>query len=91
MATSISRGIGLLRCSQPKPLFEQNKLFILIVNNWNDKCRTKHMDIRYDYVRKLVHINQIQVLYSLTTTMIADILTKLLDNILEKSNFAPQQ
>jgi len=37
------------------------------------------MDIRYHYVRELVHTNQIQVLYRPTTTMIAEILTKPLD------------
>ena len=62
--------------SQPTPLFEDNKSAIHIVKNWNDKGRTKHMDIHYHYVRELVHTNQIQVLYRPTTTMIAHILTK---------------
>ena len=46
------------------------------MGNRNDKGRTKHMYIRYHYVREFVPTNQIQVLYRPTTTMIADILTK---------------
>ena len=40
--------------SKPTILYEDNKSAIHIVHNGNDKCRTKHIDIRYDYVRDLV-------------------------------------
>ena len=65
--------------SQPTPLYEDNKSAIHIVNNGKDKGRTKHMDIRYYYVRELVQSNHITVLYKPTTSMVADVFTKPLD------------
>jgi hypothetical protein len=63
----------------PTILYEDNKSAIHIVNNGNDKGRTKHMDVRYHYVRELVAEKAILVEYKPTTQMIADILTKPLD------------
>jgi hypothetical protein len=63
----------------PTILYEDNKSAIHIVNNGNDKGRTKHMDIRYHLVRDLVKDNIISVTYKPTEDMVADIITKPLD------------
>jgi len=62
----------------PTILYEDNKSAIHIVHNGNDKGRTKHMDIRYHYVRVLVQQHHILIIYrpTLTTLLTADILTK---------------
>ena len=65
--------------TSPTTLYEDNKSAIHIVNNGNDKGRTKHMDIRYHLVRDLVKNHHISVCYKPTEDMIADILTKPLD------------
>ena len=40
--------------STPTIIYEDNKSAINIIQNGNDKGRTKHMDIRYHYIRELV-------------------------------------
>jgi len=65
--------------TSPTTLYEDNKSAIHIVNNGNDKGRTKHMDIRYHLVRDLVKNHHISVCYKPTEDMVADILTKPLD------------
>ena len=64
--------------------YEDNKSAIFVVSNGNDKGRTKHMDIRYHFVRELVQTNHITVLYKPAPFMVADMLTKPLDF---KTNF----
>jgi hypothetical protein len=61
-------------------LYEDNKSAIHIVQNGNDKGRTKHMDVRYHLFRDLVQDKLIKVDYMPTESMTADILTKLLDS-----------
>jgi hypothetical protein len=47
-----------------------------MVNNGNDKGRTKHIDVRFHYVREMIENKQIIVEYRPTKEMVADILTK---------------
>jgi hypothetical protein len=61
-------------------LYEDNKSAIHIVQNGNDKGRTKHMDVRYHLLRDLVKDKIIHVEYMSTENMTADILTKPLDS-----------
>jgi hypothetical protein len=63
----------------PTILFEDNKSAIHIAQNGNDKGRTKHMDVRYHYLRDLIHQKAISVQYMPTNLMTSDILTKPLD------------
>ena len=63
----------------PTLVHEDNKSTITIISNGNDKGRTKHMDIRYHYVRELVQRKQITVTYCPSSQMTADMLTKPLD------------
>jgi len=64
----------------PTILYEDNKSAIHIVQNGNDKGRTKHMDVRYHLIRDLVQNKTINVTYMPTESMTADILTKPLDS-----------
>ena len=66
----------------PTIMYEDNKSDIHIVQNGNDKGRTKHMDVRYHLIRELVKDNIIQVHCKPTEDMIADILTKPVDSII---------
>ena len=63
----------------PTILYEDNKSAIHIVQNGNDKGRTKHMDVRYHLIRDLVKSAVIQIQCQPTESMVADILTKPLD------------
>ena len=59
--------------TQPTILYEENKSAIHIALNGNDKGRTKHMDVRYHYIRELVKEGAITVEYMPTLSMTADI------------------
>jgi hypothetical protein len=47
-----------------------------MVEKGNDKGRTKHIDVRYHYIREMVENGEIKVEYLRTEDMIADMLTK---------------
>ena len=65
--------------TSPTLVHEDNKSTIIIISNGNDKGRTKHMDIRYHYIRELVQRKQLSVTYCPSPQMTADMLTKSLD------------
>ena len=50
-----------------------------MVYNGNDKGRTKHIDIRFHYIREMIANNQVSVTYLNTEDMISDMLTKPLE------------
>jgi hypothetical protein len=60
----------------PTLVFEDNMSTILLVKNGNDKGKTKHMDVRYHYIKELVDHGKIILQHLSTTEMISDILTK---------------
>ena len=57
-------------------VFEDNRGAISLSKNPKDHTRTKHIDIKYHYVRDAVQKNEIDVQHSETKQMIADTLTK---------------
>lgn len=57
-------------------ILEDNQGAIAIAKNPVDHARTKHIDIRYHYIRECVQNGQIQLKYCCTENMKADILTK---------------
>jgi hypothetical protein len=63
---------------QPGPtvVYEDNQATIKMVNNGNDKGRTKHIDVRFHYIREMIEQGQIKMEYKRTEDMVADILTK---------------
>lgn len=60
----------------PTVILEDNQGAIAIAKNPVDHSRTKHIDIRYHYIRECVQNGQIQLQYCPTEDMKADILTK---------------
>jgi hypothetical protein len=61
----------------PTTLMEDNQGAIAITKNPIAHARTKHIDIRYHYIRKAVNEGTIiEVGYCPTKQMIADVLTK---------------
>jgi hypothetical protein len=65
---------------QPTMIYEDNLSTIHMVQNGNDKGRTKHMDVRYHFIRTLLLSKKVQLSHLPTHEMTADILTKPLDS-----------
>ena len=60
----------------PITLYIDNTSTICIANNSATTKRSKHMDVRYHYVREEVNSLHIKTVHCPTVEMIADILTK---------------
>ena len=60
----------------PTVLMEDNQGAIAIAKNPIVHARTKHIDIRYHYIREAVQGRTIKLEYCPTNEMLADILTK---------------
>jgi hypothetical protein len=58
------------------PIFSDNQACIALAKDPVAHSRTKHIDVRYHYIRQLVTFNKATVSYLSTVDMIADILTK---------------
>ena len=61
---------------EPTVIFEDNQSTICIAQNPQYHSKTKHIDIKYHYVRKKVLDSTIELRYCPTSEMTADILTK---------------
>ena len=57
-------------------IFDDNRGCISISENNRTDARTKHIDVKYHFVRPLIRNQQIQVKYLSTDEMLADIFTK---------------
>jgi len=62
--------------SDATTLYEDNQGTIALAKNPKSHSRTKHIDIKYHYVRESVEEKNIKLVYCSTEGMIADILTK---------------
>ena len=62
--------------SGPMLIYEDNQGAIALTNNPSFHERSKHIDVRYHYIRELVQANAICLDYCQTDQMIADALTK---------------
>jgi len=60
----------------PTILYEDNQSTIHMINNDSNSQKTKHIDVRYNYVREKVAAGDIVMKYCMTTEMTSDILTK---------------
>ncbi|KAJ8454043.1 hypothetical protein ONZ45_g19461 [Pleurotus djamor] len=65
---------------KPLTLFCDNQAAIALTKDHQFHVRTKHIDIRYHFVRWVVESGAIKVAYCPTDEMIADVLTKALPN-----------
>ena len=77
-AVWLRRLLQSLREGQARPttIFEDNRGAISLSKNPKDHTRTKHIDIKYHYVRDAVQNNEIDIQPCETKQMIADNLTK---------------
>ena len=57
-------------------IFEDNQGCIALAKNPVSHERTKHIDIRYHFIRELVEAKMIDLQYLPTADMLADLLTK---------------
>ena len=62
--------------AEPVTIYEDNQSAICIAKNPQSHHKTKHVDIKYHYVRDKVQDVTIKIQYCPTNDMIADILTK---------------
>jgi hypothetical protein len=67
---------------QPIVIHEDNKAALLVAENHRFSERTKHVAVKYFFIRDCVHDNIIVIIYCPTTDMIADIFTKPLGKII---------
>ena len=58
------------------PLCGNNQGALFIAQNPVQECRSKHIAIRYHYVRERVELEEIELFYVPTDNNIADIFTK---------------
>ena len=70
--------LDLLEKNQAVPMYSDNQACIAISQDPTSHRRTKHIDIRYHYIRELIAYRKTTVTYLATQDMITDLLTKLL-------------
>ena len=58
------------------PILSDNQACLTIAQDPTSHSRTKHIDVRYHYIRELIAYGKTTVGYTPTESMIADILTK---------------
>jgi hypothetical protein len=69
---------------KPIPLYCNTQSAIALAQNDNYHARTKHIDIRYHFIRYVIEQGHIHLIYCPTDEMTADILTKALPSIKAK-------
>ena len=67
--------------STPTPLKCDNQSAIALANSGVMNARTKHIDIRYHYVREAIENDIISLSYLHTNDQVADVLTKALPRV----------
>ena len=66
--------------TDPLPLYSDSQSAIAMTKDGSYHARTKHIDIRYHFIRFIVQNGSINLIYCPTENMTADILTKALPN-----------
>jgi hypothetical protein len=64
------------KSEQPTTLYEDNQGAIEISKNARFHNRTKHIDVRFHFIREKVVSKEVKVIYCSTEDMLADIMTK---------------
>ena len=67
--------------SQPTTIWEDNRSAICLSKNPHDHSRTKHIDLRYHYLRQQVQFKNVILRAIGTKNQVADILTKNSDSV----------
>jgi transposase InsO family protein len=68
----------------PTTLFSDSKSAIALANDGHYHARTKHIDIRYHFIRYIIEAGTIKLVYCSTDDMTADTLTKALPSVKAK-------
>ena len=79
MAKVIIKDLDLLDQDKPMILHEDNQACIAFSNNPGDYKNSKHIDVKYPFVRERVASKEIILEYIDTKEQLADILTEALD------------
>ena len=66
--------VGLVQ-SEPTIIYEDNQGAMALARNPKDHPRTKHIDVRYHYIRECIERKRVSVVYLPTADMVADTLT----------------
>src|SRR6202008_3057996 len=64
--------------AKPTTIFCDNQATLRLIEDDNYRARTKHIDIRYHFIRQVVELGILVLMYCPTDDMTADILTKAL-------------
>jgi hypothetical protein len=67
--------------TEPTTIFNDNQAAIAISKKQYCTSATRHMKIKYHYIRELIKDGSVKVEYLPTTEMVADIMTKALDRV----------
>jgi hypothetical protein len=62
--------------SKPMTIYEDNTGCIAFAKEQRDHQRTKHIDIKYHFVRDMIDKNEIAIEHCPTELMLADVFTK---------------
>eukprot|EP00794_Sanderia_malayensis_P002751 gene2751-biopygen2271 len=65
-----------IKKSNPCTLYEDNQGAIALSKNPTNHPRTKHIDVKYHFIRETITNKQIEIEYCETNKMIADVMTK---------------
>jgi hypothetical protein len=68
----------------PTTLLSDSKSAIALANDGHYHARTKHIDIRYHFIRYIIDAGTIKLVYCPTNDMTADVLTKALPSVKAK-------
>ena len=75
-----SRKSEFANVTEPTTLYSDSQSAIVLTKDGSYHARTKHIDIRYHFIRFVVQNGTINLIYCPTEDMTADILTKALPN-----------
>ena len=64
--------------TSPTTLFSDNQSAIALIRNHQYHARTKHIDVRYHFIRWVIEQGSLRLIYCPTDDMVADTLTKAL-------------
>src|SRR5207249_190873 len=67
--------------NEPTALYNDNQSAQALSKSEGQTARTKHIDIRYHFVKDIIREGHIKVLYMSTQEMLADVLTKALGKV----------
>lgn len=68
--------LNVIKTDKPINMYEDNQSTIASANNPVNHQRSKHVDIKYHFIRDLLNKNVVKLVYCPTDSMIADIMTK---------------